>query len=76
MTLWAHESEIELHGAWACHLLPCQPGLVRHSSPPWLHTRAALDHPATTDVALAPLRRWIEARDCQLDHKAAADARS
>jgi hypothetical protein len=76
MTLGAHKSEIELHGARASHLLPCQPGLVRHSSPPWLHTRAALDQPATTDMALTPLRRWIEPRDCQLDHRAAAYPRS
>jgi hypothetical protein len=47
---------------------------MRHGSPPRLDPLAALDQPATTDVALAPLRRWIEARDCQLDHKAAADA--
>ena len=76
MTLGAHKSEIELHGAWTGHLLPCQPGLVSHSSPPWLHTRAALDQPATTDMALTPLRCWIEPRDCQLDHRAAAYPRS
>jgi hypothetical protein len=57
------ESEIELHGARACHLLPGQSGLMRHGSPPWLHTLAALDQPATADVALAPLWGWIEAQD-------------
>jgi hypothetical protein len=57
------EAQVQLHGAWACHLLPGQSGLVRHSSTPWLDPLAALDQPATTDMALAPLRSWIKPHD-------------
>jgi hypothetical protein len=76
MALGAHEAETELHGAWACHLLSGQSGLMRHGETPRLDPLAALDQPATTDVALTALRSWIEPRDCQLDHRAAAYPRS
>jgi hypothetical protein len=63
VALGASEAEAHQHGAWTGHLLPGQSGLMRHGETPRLHTLAALDQPATTDVALAALRRWIEAQD-------------